>query len=122
MVIYKCEDLQVYKLSYEMAVEVFKVTSKFPKEEKYSLVDQMRRSSRSVAANIREGFAKRKYSDVFIRHLNDALGFAEETLTWLDFSYDAGYLLSKDGYLKDDYKRILSMIYRLMKSWKKFDR
>lgn len=79
MVIYKCEDFNVYKLSYEMAVEIFKVTVKFPKEEKYSLVDQIRRSSRSVAANIREGFAKRKYPDVFIRHLNDALGSAEET-------------------------------------------
>jgi len=122
MVIYRCEDLEAYKLSYEMAVEIFNVTLKFPKEEKYSLVDQMRRSSRSVAANIREGFAKRRYSDVFIRHLNGALGSAEETQTWLDFSYDAGYISVNEGYLKDNYKRISSMIYRLMKSWQKFDR
>ena len=68
------KDLKVYSLAFELAMEIFKVTQDFPKEEKYSLTDQMRRSSRSVAIYIREGFAKKRYENVFIRHLNDAIG------------------------------------------------
>ena len=71
--------MKVYNLAYKLAMEVFEMTKKFPKEETYSLTDQIRRSSRSVAINIREGFAKRKYEQVFIRQLNDALGSSEET-------------------------------------------
>jgi len=67
-------DLKVYNLAFELAMEIFNLTLTFPKNERYSLTDQIRRSSRSVAINIREGFAKRKYANVFIRHLNDSLG------------------------------------------------
>ena len=81
MVIYNCRDLKVYQLSFSSAVKIFEITKKFPREERYSLIDQIRRSSRSVSANIREGFAKRRYKDVFVRHLNDALGSSEETVT-----------------------------------------
>lgn len=73
------KDLKVYQLAYELAMEIFEITKTFPPEEKYSLTDQIRRSSRSVPINIREGFAKRKYEQIFIRHLNDALGSSEET-------------------------------------------
>ena len=68
------KDLKVYNIAFELAMEIFKLTQDFPKEEQYSLTDQMRRSSRSVAINIREGFAKKRYENVFIRHLNDSIG------------------------------------------------
>ena len=67
------KDLQVFGLSYEIAMEVFRLTKKFPKEELYSLTDQMRPSSRSVTANIVEGWSKRRYENVFRRHLLDSL-------------------------------------------------
>ena len=86
------KDLKVYNLAFELAMEIFKLTLNFPKEERYSLTDQIRRSSMSVAINIREGFAKRKYENVFGRHLNDSLGSSEETRGWLDFSIRCGYI------------------------------
>ena len=92
MTIRSVEDLDVYRRAYRAALEVFRLSRSFPKEERYSLTDQLVRSSRSVAANIREGFAKREYESVFSRHLVDALGSAEETQTWLDFAKDCGYL------------------------------
>lgn len=121
MAIKKCQDLEVYNLSFEVAMDVFKETKSFPKEELYSLVDQIRRSTRSVPANIREGYAKRRYTDVFIRHLNDALGSSEEILTWLDFSYKCGYL-DKEQHKKllDQYEKIGAMLYKLMSNWEKF--
>lgn len=121
MAIQKCKDLEVYNLSFESAMAIFEETKKFPKEEMYSLVDQIRRSSRSIPANIREGFAKRKYPDVFIRHLNDALGSSEETLTWLEFALRFQYL-SKDKFehLSQKYEHIGAMVYKLMENWQKF--
>ncbi len=121
MPIQKCKDLDVYNLSFDLAMNVFNETKLFPKEELYSLVDQMRRSSRSIPANIREGFAKRKYPDVFTRHLNDALGSVEETLTWVEFAHKCGYI-SKDKQLKFDeqYQQIGAMLFKLMQNWKKF--
>ena len=121
MAIQKCKDLEVYNHSFDLAVDIFNETKSFPKEELYSLVDQIRRSSRSVPANIREGFAKRKYPDVFVRHLNDALGSSEETITWLDFALQAGYL-SKEKHQKlvERCKQIGAMLYKLMQNWEKF--
>ena len=95
------KDLKVYQMAYKLAMDIFEITKKFPKEETYSLTDQIRRSSRSVAINIREGFAKRKYEQIFIRHLNDALGSSEETRGWLKFSLDSKYIL-KEEYEKLD--------------------
>ena len=81
-------DLDVYNLSHELAMEVFYLTQKFPPEEKYSLTDQVRRSSRSVAVNIAEGWGKRIYPANFKRHLVDSNGSLEETKSWLLFSKD----------------------------------
>jgi len=122
MAIQKCKDLDVYKKSFDLATRIFDQTKLFPLEEKYSLVDQIRRSSRSVPVNIREGFAKRKYPDVFIRHLNDALGSSEETLAWLDFAYEANYI-KKEKYddLYKEYGVVGAMLYKLMNNWQKFD-
>lgn len=87
MALRSIKDLKVYQLAYKLAMEIYSITKAFPAEEKYSLTDQIRRSSRSVAINIREGYAKRKYEQVFIRHLNDSLGSSEETRGWLDFAH-----------------------------------
>jgi len=73
-IIKSVKDLRIYTESYRLAMEVIHLTKRFPKEELYSLTDQLRRSSRSVPMNIREGYAKKKYEQIFIRHLVDALG------------------------------------------------
>jgi len=120
-VIKSCKDLKVYQMAYKLSMEVFEITKKFPKEETYSLTDQIRRSSRSVAMNIREGFAKRKYEQVFIRHLNDALGSSEETRGWLDFSLDCKYMLENEHKILDrQYDEVNAMLYSLMNSWRNF--
>jgi four helix bundle protein len=113
------KDLKVYNLAFELAMEIFNLTLNFPKEERYSLTDQIRRSSRSVAINIREGFTKRKYENVFIRHLNDSLGSSEETRGWLDFSKSCGYIDQKaHKNLDGRYDEINAILFSLMNSWK----
>jgi len=115
------KDLKVYQMAYKLSMDIFDITKKFPKEETYSLTDQIRRSSRSVAMNIREGFAKRKYEQVFIRHLNDALGSSEETRGWLDFSLDSKYILENEHKRLDrQYDEVNAMLYSLMNSWRNF--
>jgi four helix bundle protein len=84
-------DLEVYQRAFAAAMEVFRLSKIFPAEEKYSLTDQGRRSSRSVAANISEAWRKRRYSASFVSKLNDAEGEAAETQTWLQFSVECGY-------------------------------
>ena len=85
-------DLRVYQLAYLLAMEIFNESKMFPKDERYSLTDQIRRSSRSVAANIAEAFRKRRYPNMFVNKLTDADGEATETQVWLDFASDCGYL------------------------------
>ncbi len=119
MAIKTIKDLEVYRLAYSLAMDIFKLSVGFPKEEVFSLTDQIRRSSRSVAINIREGYAERKYENVFFRHLNDALGSSEEARGWLSFARDCVYL-EKDDYLRlnKEYDHLNAMLYRLMKNWK----
>jgi len=113
------KDLRVYNLAFELAMEIFMLTQNFPKEEQYSLTDQIRRSSRSVAINIREGFAKKRYENVFIRHLNDSIGSSEETRGWLDFSERCQYI-NRETYQRLDksYDEVNAMLFSLMRSWK----
>lgn len=85
-------DLDVYKLAFQGAMEIFEITKKFPVEEKYSLTDQIRRSSRSVCANTAEAFRKRKYPKAFVSKLSDSEGEAAETQTWLDFALRCQYI------------------------------
>jgi four helix bundle protein len=115
----RIQDLKVYNLAFDLAMEIFKLTLNFPKEERYSLTDQIRRSSRSVAINIREGFAKRRYENVFIRHLNDSIGSSEETRGWLDFSVKCGYI-NQETHLRLDksYDEVNAMLFRLMNNWR----
>jgi four helix bundle protein len=113
------KDLKVYNLAFELAMEVFQLTLSFPQEERYSLTDQIRRSSRSVAINIREGFAKRRYENVFTRHLNDSIGSSEETRGWLDFSVRCRYIDEETHQRLDkSYDEVNAMLYGLMNSWK----
>ncbi|PXF56182.1 MAG: diversity-generating retroelement protein bAvd family protein [Deltaproteobacteria bacterium] len=86
------KDLKVYKKAYALAMEIFNISQRWPSEEKYSLTDQIRRSSRSVCSNLREAWAKRRYEAHFISKLTDADGENSETDTWLDFAKDCGYL------------------------------
>jgi four helix bundle protein len=86
------KDLIVYQKAYKLAMEIFELSSSFPKEEKYSLTDQMRRSSRSVTANLAEAWSKRRYEKSFVNKLTDSFGEELETEVWLDYSKDCGYL------------------------------
>ena len=84
------KDLDVYKLAYRLAMDIFHLSRKCPVEERYSLTDQIRRSSRSVATNTAEAFRKRRHTKAFAAKLYDAEGEAAETQTWLDFARDCG--------------------------------
>ena len=119
MSIKSVRDLEVYQLAFELAMKVFELTKKFPKEETYSLTVQIRRPSRSVPINIREGFAKRRYENVFIRHLNDAMDSSEETRGWLDFSLGCGYIDQDEHDSVDKkYDEVNAMLYSLINNWK----
>jgi four helix bundle protein len=85
-------DLRVYQNAFEAAMEIFEITKSFPAEEKYSMVDQMRRSSRSVCANLAEAWRKRRYQKSFVSKLSDCEGEASETRVWLEFSINCKYI------------------------------
>lgn len=88
--------LSAYEKAYQLAIMVYIVTRKFPPEERYSLIDQMRRSSRSVCTNIAEAYRKRRYRNHFISKLTDADGENSETLVWIDFSRDFHFINLKE--------------------------
>jgi len=109
--ILKHQDLRVYKKAMDGAMRVFEISKSFPREETYSLTDQIRRSSRSVAANIAEAWRKRRYEAAMISKLNDAEGEGAETQTWLEVACKCGYIsraTAKELYL--EYDEILSML------------
>jgi four helix bundle protein len=85
-------DLKVYQLSRGQAQQVFKLTQTFPRDERYSLTDQIRRSSRAVKSMIAEAWAHRRYPAPFVSKMTDALGEATETQSWLDDALDCGYI------------------------------
>lgn len=85
-------DLDVYRMAFEAAMRIFELTKRFPKEETYSLTDQIRRSSRSVCSNIAEAWRKRRYEAAFVSKLTDSEAEAAETQVWLEFSVECGYL------------------------------
>jgi four helix bundle protein len=85
-------DLQVYKKAFDAAMLIFQESKKFPREESYSLTDQIRRSSRSVCANLAEAWRKRRYKAAFIAKLSDAESEAAETQVWIEFAVACGYL------------------------------
>jgi four helix bundle protein len=106
--------LEVYQLAFEAAMKIFEITKSFPKEERYSLTDQIRRASRSVCSNIAEAFRKRKYPKSFVAKLTDSEGEAAETQTWLDFSLKCNYI-EKEMYneLYEKYEYILGKLVNM---------
>ncbi len=108
-------DLKVYQNAKKAAMEIYELTKGFPKEEKFSLVDQIRRSSRSVCSNIAEAWHKRRYKASFVAKLSDSEGEAAETQVWLDFSHDCKYL-NQDTYtrLDDEYAKIIGQLIRMI--------
>jgi four helix bundle protein len=90
-------DLDVYNLAFKAAMRIFELTKHFPREETYSLTDQIRRASRSVCANLTEGWRERRYERAFVAKLNDAEGEAAETQTWIEFAVACKYLEAETG-------------------------
>jgi len=108
-------DLRVYKLARKAVSEIFEITTDFPREEKYELTDQVRRSARATKALIAEGWARRRYRAAFISKIDEALGEATETQSWLDDALDRGYLASDQfKRMDDDWSAITSMLARMI--------
>ena len=97
--------LLAYSKSFELAMDIFNISKLFPKEEKYSLTDQIRRSSRSVSANLAEGYKKRIYPALFLLKMTDCLGENSETQVWLEFAFHCNYIENEkyqEMYKKND--------------------
>ncbi len=108
-------ELDVYKLALDTAMEIYKLTKGFPAEERYSLTDQVRRSSRSVCANIAEAWRKRRYSAAFVSKLSDAEAEAAETQVWLEMAVRCGYLKSNNcELLEQQYEHILGKLVNMI--------
>lgn len=114
-------DLKVYQLAHKLAMDIFNESKTFPKDERYSLTDQIRRSSGSVAANIAEGFRKRRYANMFASKLADADAEATEAQVWLDFARDRD-CLSQEAHarLTAGYEELGKMLGGMMASPEKF--
>ena len=108
-------ELQVYQGAFEAAMRIFHLTKEFPVEERYSLTDQVRRSSRSVCANIAEAWRKRRYPAAFVSKLSDADAEATETQVWLDIAQSCGYLDGEThAELRDRYGHLGAQLARMM--------
>ena len=121
MAIRHFRELEVYRKAFNVAMKVFEITKSFPTEEKYSLADQIRRSSRSVCSNLAEGWRKRKYEAVFRNKLTDAMQEASETQSWLEFCLACNYineLLFKE--IDAEYEEIFLMLNSMEKNAEKF--
>lgn len=104
-------DLDVFKKAFDCAMELFELSRSFPKEETYSLIDQVRRSSRSVCANLAEAWRKRRYEGAFISKLSDAESEAAETQVWIEFAVKCGYLDRERGLpLFQSYDQVLATL------------
>jgi four helix bundle protein len=115
------KDLEVYKKSFKVAMDIFWITRKFPKEEIYSLTSQITRSSRSISANITEGWAKRNYESVFKQHLVHSLGSCAETQTWIDFALECKYIDEKiHKEMTSELEQIGKMLNKLHQNWTSF--
>ena len=114
-VILSFRDLDVYKLGLEEAKKIFILTKSFPSEEKYSLTDQIRRSSRAVNAMLAEAWARRRYVAAFVNKVNEALGEAMETQAWLDHALACGYIKEeRHRELDDAWQHIGAMLNRMI--------
>jgi len=114
-------DLVVYRKAFEAAMKIYEISKTFPREELYSLTDQIRRSSRSVCANISEAWRKRRYRAVFVNKLSDSGQEAGETQTWLEFALACKYI-EKQSYEKlfNEYEEIFAMLHAMTEKSDKF--
>jgi four helix bundle protein len=108
-------ELDVYKLSFDSAMEIFEISKEFPIEERYSLTDQIRRSSRSVSSNLAEAWRKRRYQAAFISKLSDAEAEEAETQTWIQFAFNCGYIdVNRSNELSQSYNHIIGKIVNMI--------
>lgn len=115
------KDLKVYRLAYQLAMDIFTISRKFPSEEKYSLTDQITRSSRSIPANIAEAWHKRHYVKMFVNKIVDASGEAGETTVWLDFAHDCQYISDKQyNTFVEAYAEVNRMLFGMIIKPEKF--
>ena len=109
-------ELNVYQIAFRNAMKIYKVSKTFPKEEIYSLTDQIRRSSRSICSNIAEAFMRRKYPKSFSSKLNESEAEAAETQNWLDFSLECNYITFETHQLIDnEYENIVGMLVNMQR-------
>jgi len=114
-------DLDVYQLSFEVGMQIFNISKSFPKEERYSLTDQIRRSSRSVSGNIAEAWRHRRYPKSFISKLSISEGEAAETQVWLDYALDCEYINDKiNKELFSKYDHIIGKLVNMIRSPEKW--
>lgn len=110
------DDLEVYQVAFAAAIEIFEMSKTFPAEEKYSLTDQIRRSSRSVCANLAEAWRKRRYKAAFIAKLSDSEAEAAEVQVWLQFAIKCGYLDAEKGQeLSETYNQVLGSLVNMIR-------
>ncbi|MEX2286112.1 MAG: four helix bundle protein [Planctomycetaceae bacterium] len=115
------KELRVYQAAFDAAMRIFELSKVFPPEERYSMVDQMRRSSRSVCANIAEAWRKRRYQAHFVSKLSDAESEAEETRIWLEFASRCGYIKKPQAQeLDEKYDKILGQLVVMIASPEKW--
>ncbi len=117
----KVQDLFAYRKGFALAMEIFEVTKEFPKEEKYSMTDQIRRSSRSVVVNLTEAYRRRRTLKYFEAKLNDCETELGETQTWLDFAIACGYI-NQEVYnrLYNNAEEVARLLYAMVRNPKKF--
>jgi four helix bundle protein len=114
-------ELEVYKRAVEASMQIFVFSKQFPKDETYSLTDQIRRSSRSVAANFAEAWRKRRYQAAFVAKLCDCEAEAAETQTWLEFAVRCEYLTKEDAKpLYEAYNEIIAMLVSMIRAPEKW--
>ncbi|MCF4969740.1 four helix bundle protein [Nostoc sp. CMAA1605] len=112
---YSHEDLIIFQLAFETAMTIFEMSQKFPQEEKYSLTDQIRRSSRSVCANLAEAWRKRRYKAAFIAKLSDCEAEAAETQVWIKFAVKCSYIDIQQGReLYKNYNQVLKGLVKMI--------
>ncbi|MCY2994683.1 MAG: four helix bundle protein [Planctomycetota bacterium] len=108
-------ELQVYSKAFDVAMTIFRLSKEFPKEETYSLTDQIRRSSRSVCANLAEAWRKRRYEAAFISKLSDSESEAAETQVWLQFAVECEYLKRDEAVeLYRAYEEVIRMLVEMI--------
>ena len=114
------EDLEVYQRAYRLALELHKISLQFPRIEQFALADQVRRASKSICANIAEGFARQRSSSAdFHRFIVMALGSSDEMKVWLRFCIDLDYVPAEQAMrMRDEYTIVARMLHGLRNKWK----